>query len=93
MTALVNSGVVPAGVSPEALPAPLPPDVADNVVAVVLFGKPAGPALPKYGVSALDVGPTYAGRAQELCAPGDTVCSGGLGPGDRGARGSASTSV
>ncbi|MCV7321867.1 cutinase family protein [Mycolicibacterium confluentis] len=81
VTALVTSGIVPAGVSPEALPPPLPPDVADNVVAVVLFGKPAGPALPKYGVPALDVGPVYAGRAQELCAPGDTVCSGGFGPG------------
>ncbi|WP_231992215.1 cutinase family protein [Mycobacterium sp. ACS4331] len=83
VTALATSGAVPAGVDPSMVPAPLPPDVAENVAAVVLFGKPSGPSVFKYGVPALDVGPAYAGRAQELCAPGDPVCSGG--PGVNGA--------
>jgi cutinase len=80
VTALATSGVVPAGVDPETVPAPLPDDVEDHVVAVVLFGKPAGPSAAKYGVPSLDVGPEFAGRAQELCAPGDPVCSGLVGP-------------
>jgi cutinase len=85
VTALATSGVVPAGVDPAAAPAPLPDDVEDHVVAVVLFGKPAGPAVTKYGVPSLDVGPDFAGKARELCAPGDPVCSGLVGPTDSAA--------
>ncbi|MGV0790894.1 cutinase family protein [Mycolicibacterium sp. XJ1819] len=81
VTALVTSGVAPAGVSSNAIPAPLPADIAEHVVAVVLFGKPSGPRLPKYRVPALDVGPAFAKKSRELCAPGDQVCSGGRGPG------------
>ncbi|MGE2833303.1 cutinase family protein [Mycobacterium sp. SMC-4] len=76
VTALTTSGVVPADVPAEAAPPPIPGDVADNVAAVVLFGMPAGWSATKYRAPAIDVGPYYAARAMELCAPGDTVCSG-----------------
>lgn len=81
VTALVTSGVAPAGVRPATVPKPLPADVADHVLAVVLFGGPAGSSLVKYGVPTLDVGPAYAGKSQKWCAPGDPVCSGRPGPG------------
>lgn len=81
VTALATSGIVPSGVDPATVPAPLPADVADQVAAVALFGKPSGPALPKYGAPTLAVGPAFSEKALELCAPGDTVCSGVLGPG------------
>lgn len=76
VTALMTSGVLPADVPADAAPPPIPPDVADNVAAVVLFGMPAGWSAVKYGAPTIDVGPAYAARALELCAPGDTVCSG-----------------
>jgi cutinase len=76
VTALATSGVVPAGLGPGAAPLPLPADVVDNVAAVVLFGTPAGWSAEKYGTPAIDVGPAYAAKALELCAAGDTVCSG-----------------
>lgn len=50
--------------------------VIDNVAAVVLFGTPAGWSAEKYGAAPIDVGTAYAAKALELCAPGDTVCSG-----------------
>lgn len=74
--ALATSDVLPAGLPPEAAPTPLPTDVADHVVAVVLFGRPNGAALVKYGVPALGASPPYAAKILELCAPGDPVCAG-----------------
>lgn len=76
VTALATSGVVPAALAPGAAPPPLPADVIDNVAAVVLFGTPAGWSAEKYGAAPIDVGTAYAAKALELCAPGDTVCSG-----------------
>jgi hypothetical protein len=76
VTALTTSGVLPAGVPADAAPPPIPGDVADNVAAVVLFGMPTGWSGVKYGAPNIEVGPAYAARALELCAPGDTVCSG-----------------
>ncbi len=73
VTALVTSDEAPADAPVDA---PIPPAIDDRVAAVVLFGKPAGGSLVKYGVPDADVGPTYAGKALELCAPGDMVCSG-----------------
>src|SRR5262245_9832208 len=37
----VTAAIVPDGVSPEDVPAPMPPEVADHVAAVALFGKPS----------------------------------------------------
>lgn len=76
VTALATSGVLPTAVAPQAAPLLLPADIADHVAAVVLFGMPAGWSATKYGAPVIDVGPPYDAKALELCAPGDTVCSG-----------------
>jgi cutinase len=76
VTALVTSDAVPADVPADYLPVPLPPEIADQVAAVVLFGKPTGGSVVKYGVPAADIGPRYSGKSLELCAPGDMVCTG-----------------
>lgn len=73
LTGMLTSSVVPTGA-----PAPLPADVAEHVAAVVFFGKPAGELVSRYSVSSVAVGPGYASKALELCAPGDAVCEGVL---------------
>lgn len=75
VTAFVASEDAPADVPPGSLPPPLPPNIDSRVVAVVLFGKPSGDALIKYGAPEADVGPDYAGKSLELCALGDIVCA------------------
>ncbi|MGE0218360.1 cutinase family protein [Mycolicibacterium sp.] len=75
VTALATSGVVPTGVARAAAAPPLPAGAADTVAAVVLFGTPAGWSAEKYGAN-IHVGPAYATKALELCAPGDAVCTG-----------------
>jgi cutinase len=53
-------------------PSPLPPDVADHVAAVVLFGNPSR----KFGGGPLNVlSPAFGPKTIDLCVPGDLVCS------------------
>lgn len=54
------------------VPAPLPPDVADHVAAVVVFGNPLDRTL---GTSLNTVSPQYANRTLDLCNAGDPVCT------------------
>ncbi|HEU4362539.1 MAG TPA: cutinase family protein [Mycobacterium sp.] len=56
----------------------LAPEVADHVAAVVLLGKPSNELLTSRGVPPIVIGPGYAGKTIDLCAPGDPVCSAGL---------------
>ncbi|BBY77393.1 cutinase [Mycolicibacterium parafortuitum] len=84
VTALATSGVVPTGIARGAAPLPLPARVADNVAAVVLFGTPAGWSAEKYGAADIHVGPAYASKALEFCAPGDAVCTGTVPSQDHG---------
>jgi hypothetical protein len=80
----VTSAEVPAGVAAEYgsyVPKPLPPSVADHVAAVALFGKPSDVFLRDYGAPPIVIGPAYAGKTTELCAPGDTICDGTVGGG------------
>ena len=81
VTGFATSDVVPAGVPADLVPEPLPADVADNVAAVVLFGKPSGEFLQRYSAPAAAIGPLYADKTLELCAPGDTICEGVFGGG------------
>lgn len=85
VTALVTSDEAPTDMPADA---PLPQAIDDRVRAVVLFGKPAGGSLVKYGVPDADVGPPYAAKSLELCAPGDMVCSGDPAAGQDAAHGS-----
>ena len=53
-------------------PVPLPPDAADRVAAVVVFGNPSR----KFGGGPLNViSPAFGAKTIGLCEPGDLVCS------------------
>jgi cutinase len=57
-------------------PAPLPPEVADNVAAVAVLGNPA----TRYvGLPLTAVSLQYGSRTVDLCAQGDPICSPGGG--------------
>jgi cutinase len=73
----VTSAAVPQGVPASAVPPPMPPEIANHVAAVTLFGTPSGQFLEKYRAPALTIGPLYQSKTLELCAPGDPVCSDG----------------
>jgi cutinase-like protein len=75
----VTSASIPAGIPAEYvhfLPKPLPPEMASHVAAVTLFGKPSTQWLQNYGAPAITIGPLYAPKTDDLCAPGDTICNG-----------------
>jgi cutinase len=72
----VTSAAVPPGVPPELVPAPMPPQVADHVAAVVLFGRPSNQFMSDVGAPLVTIGPLYAAKTTDLCAPGDTICNG-----------------
>ncbi|MEZ0362406.1 cutinase family protein [Mycobacterium sp. pUA109] len=52
--------------------APLPPEAADHVAAVAVFGNPSN----RFG-QPLTNSPVYGGRTIDLCSDGDPVCSDG----------------
>jgi cutinase len=72
----VTSAEVPAGVPAFIVPAPMPPEVADHVAAVALFGKPSNRFLAESGAPVITMGPLYVPKTVDLCAPGDTICNG-----------------
>ncbi|QIV84475.1 cutinase family protein [Mycolicibacterium frederiksbergense] len=75
----VTADSVPDGVPEEYLPSipnPLPDAVSENVAAVVLLGNPSDAFLNQFGAPLSTVGPLYAPKTVELCAPGDTICDG-----------------
>lgn len=76
VSGFTTSDVVPAMVPSAIAPRPMPPAVADHVAAVVLFGTPSGAFLERYGAPAITIGPLYEGKTLQLCAQGDTICSG-----------------
>jgi cutinase len=78
----VTSASIPAGIPAEYiqfLPKPMPPEVANHVAAVTLFGTPSAEWLQNYGAPAIVIGPLYAPKTLKLCAPGDTICDGEAG--------------
>jgi len=75
----VTSASVPAGVPAEYLsfmPKPMPPEIANHVAAVTLFGNPSQAWLQNYGAPPIVVGPLYVPKTDDLCAAGDTICNG-----------------
>lgn len=70
----VTASVVPDGISPADVPAPMPPDVADHVAAVALFGKPSPRFMKVLNNPSVVVGPNYTGKAIDLCVDNDLVC-------------------
>lgn len=55
-------------------PAPLPPEVADHVAAVAVFGNPSDRYV---GEPLSAISPEYGAKAIDLCAPGDPICTPG----------------
>ena len=75
----VTSASIPEGIPAEYvafLPKPMPPEVANHVAAVTLFGKPSAQWLQSFGAPAISIGPLYASKTIDLCAPGDSICDG-----------------
>lgn len=81
VTGFTTSSTPPADVPADLVPPPLPADVADNVAAVVLFGKPSNGFLRSFNAPTIEIGPAYTGKTLDLCAPGDTICEGVFGGG------------
>ena len=57
------------------LPAPLPPDLADRVSAVALFGKPSTAALSAENMPPIPADPLFAAKTIDLCVDGDPICA------------------
>jgi cutinase len=75
----VTSASVPPGIPDEFLPfvpKPMPPEIANHVAAVTLFGTPSNAWLQNYGAPTITIGPLYQPKTLELCAEGDTICNG-----------------
>src|SRR5690348_11827926 len=70
----VTASVVPDGVSPDEVPAPMPPEIADHVAAVALFGKPSTRFMRVLNDPPVVVGPNYTAKAIDLCVANDLVC-------------------
>jgi hypothetical protein len=56
------------------VPAPLPPDVADHVAAVALFGKPSARFMHAINDPPIALGPQYVPKTVDLCVDNDLVC-------------------
>jgi cutinase len=74
----VTSAAVPDGVDPATVPKPMPPDVANHVAAVVLYGTPNARAMNFLGQPEVAIGPLYQAKTIKVCVPEDPVCSDGL---------------
>ena len=75
----VTAAVIPEGIPPEFrpfIPNPMPPEVANHVAAVVLFGKPSAQFMSSIGAPPVVIGPLYAPKTLDLCIPDDTICNG-----------------
>jgi cutinase len=66
----------------------MPPQIADHVAAVALFGKPSNQFLADAGSPTITIGPLYVPKTIDLCAPGDTICTGARPGPPTGAHGS-----
>jgi cutinase-like protein len=76
---IATMGGLPPGVRAEYaadVPPPMPPEVANHVAAVVLFGKPSDRFMLDLGAPTVAVGGLYAGKTKEYCVPFDNICDG-----------------
>ncbi len=70
----VTASAVPDGVSAADVPAPMPPEVADHVAAVALFGKPSTRFMRAINDPPVTIGPQYVVKTIDLCVDNDLVC-------------------
>jgi cutinase len=60
---------------------PMPPEVANHVATVALFGKPSGQFMSIINEPPITIGPEYAAKTIDLCVPNDPICSSSGTPG------------
>lgn len=72
----VTASQVPDGAHLVQALQPMPPEVANHVAAVALFGKPSSQFMNVINEPPITIGPLYAPKTIELCVPNDPVCSG-----------------
>ncbi len=73
----VTANVIPDGAPEVGVPNPMPPDVANHVTAVALFGKPNDRFMRAIREPSITIGPLYADKTIDLCVPNDPICSSG----------------
>lgn len=76
--AYLTADAVPAGFTlPAGLTGPMPPEVADHVATVALFGKPSNGFLQSIANNAppITIGHLYSAKTIDLCIPEDPICS------------------
>ena len=71
-----TADAVPDGIPASDVPEPMPPEVADHVAAVALFGKPSNRFMRAIGVPTITIGPLYAAKTIDLCVSNDPICAG-----------------
>ncbi|ORA12104.1 cutinase family protein [Mycobacterium arosiense] len=79
VSGFVTSAAVPKEVPQEFasyVPQPLPQAIATHVAAVVLFGTPSNDFMRGAGAPPITIGPLYASKTIQLCAPDDNICDG-----------------
>lgn len=76
VAAFTTAADIPPGVPAAFVPPPMPPEIADHVAAVALFGKPSNRFLGDAGAPQITIGPLYAPKTIDQCASGDTICNG-----------------
>ncbi|MDT5283297.1 MAG: hypothetical protein QOJ20_4492 [Mycobacterium sp.] len=74
VTGFVTANAVPDGVSALDVPAPMPPEIANHVAAVALFGKPSPRFMHAINDPPITVGQQYVAKTIELCVDNDLVC-------------------
>ena len=70
----VTANAVPDGVSAADVPAPMPPDVANHIAAVALFGKPSTRFMHAINDPPITIGSQYLAKTIDLCVDNDLVC-------------------
>ena len=60
---------------------PMPPEVANHVATVALFGKPSSQFMSIINEPPITIGPQYAAKTIDLCVPNDPICSSSGTPG------------
>ena len=72
----VTAAAIPAGYAvPPDITGPMPPEVANHVAAVTLFGEPSPRFLNRIDAPPIAIGPLYAPKTIQQCIPDDPVCS------------------
>ena len=74
----VTANRVPDGANLADPPQPMPPEVANHVAAVTLFGTPSTQFMSIINEPPVAIGPLYQPKTIKVCAPEDPVCSDGM---------------